>query len=66
MWICRSALSQLQEKHSAVGNTVCVAQIVDGSQQIDGGAGVSEPENRLKAQKGPPVAEICAFLRHFW
>lgn len=51
VWICGGGLSRLEEKHSAVGDTVCVAEIVDGRQQIDGGAGVSEPENRLIARK---------------
>jgi uncharacterized protein involved in type VI secretion and phage assembly len=45
----QGTLSGIEEEHGPTGHTVCAFQLMDGAEQIMGGAGISAPANRQKA-----------------
>ena len=58
VWICEGALPRSEEKHGTAGNAVCLVQLADGAQQIDGGTGMGAPANRVGALKSPQTAHL--------
>ncbi len=58
VWVCEGMLPRFEEEHGTADHVVCVELFVDGTQAVDGNAGMSASKVSEKHQKDAKIAVV--------